>query len=147
MRNVASTSQMSNSVTRDLIDQRSMIRSTASSIHELSTRGGLAQPLVTGGAGLVVASLSSIRRILSVIQRAPVSVAKVNHIRSHDVQSEKEGTSASVLCADDMGRAARTWHHGRCSTATDGVQPCRNIFVLTRADPSPLSNKIAQSLP
>ena len=22
-------------------------------------------------------------------------------------------------CADAMGRAARTWHHGRCSTATD----------------------------
>jgi hypothetical protein len=42
-------------------------------------------------------------------------------------------------CADDMGRAARTWHHGRCSTATDGVHPCRNIFVLTRADPSLLT--------
>src|SRR5882757_5423655 len=50
-------------------------------------------------------------------------------------------------CADDMGRAARTWHHGRCSTATDGAHPRRNIFVLTRADPSPLSNKIAQSSP
>src|SRR5258707_3219786 len=50
-------------------------------------------------------------------------------------------------CADDMGRAARTWHHGRCSTATDGAHPCRNIFVLTRADPSPLSSKIAQSSP
>ena len=26
-------------------------------------------------------------------------------------------------CADDMGRAARTWHHRRCSTATNGAPP------------------------
>jgi hypothetical protein len=54
-------------------------------------------------------------------------------------------------CADDMGRAARTWHHGRCSTATDGAHPRRNIFVLTRADPSPPSSKrsgwLRRSLP
>jgi hypothetical protein len=54
MRNVASISSISHSVTREWIDRRSMIRSTANSIHELSTRGGLTQPLVTEGAGLVV---------------------------------------------------------------------------------------------
>ena len=31
-----------------------MIRSAANSIHELSTRGGLTQPLVTGGADFIV---------------------------------------------------------------------------------------------
>ena len=57
--------------------------------------------------------------------------------------------SQSVKSAekDAMGRAARTWQHGRCSTATHGAHPCRNIFVLTRAGPSPLLSKIAQSSP
>jgi hypothetical protein len=54
MRNVASISSMSNSVTRERIDRGSMIRSAANSIHELTTRGGSTQPLVTRGAGLVV---------------------------------------------------------------------------------------------
>jgi len=83
---------MSHSVTREWIDRRSMIRSTANSIHELSTRGGLAQPLVTEGAGLVVgiADLDPSGLLPPVIQRALVSVPRVSHTRSHDVQSEKE---------------------------------------------------------
>jgi len=87
MRNVASISSISHSVTREWIDRRSMIRSTANSIHELSTRGGLAQPLVTEGAGLVVgiADLDP-----SGFQRARVSVPQASYARSHDVQSEKE---------------------------------------------------------
>jgi hypothetical protein len=92
MRNVASISSMSHSVTREWIDRRSMIRSTANSIHELSTRGGLAQPLVTEGAGLVVgiADLDPSGLSPLVIQRALVSVPQVSYTRSHDVQSEKE---------------------------------------------------------
>jgi len=91
MRNVASVSSMSHSVTREWIDRRSMIRSTANSIHELSTRGGLAQPLVTEGAGLVVgiADLDPSGLSPLVIQRALVSVPQVSYTRSHDVQSEK----------------------------------------------------------
>jgi hypothetical protein len=38
---LASIGWMSKSVTRDLIDRGTMIRSGANSIHELSTRGGL----------------------------------------------------------------------------------------------------------
>src|SRR5216684_4812722 len=70
---------------------RSMIRSTANSIHELSTRGGLAQPLVTEGAGLVVgiADLDPSGLSPLVIQRALISVPQVSYTRSHDVQSEK----------------------------------------------------------
>jgi hypothetical protein len=83
---------MSHSVTREWIDRRSMIRSTANSIHELSTRGGLAQPLVTEGAGLVVgiADLDPSGLSPLVIQRALVSVPQVSYTRPHDVQSEKE---------------------------------------------------------
>jgi hypothetical protein len=68
-----------------------MIQSTANSIHELSTRGGLAQPLVTEGAGLVVgiADLDPSGLSPLVIQRALVSVPQVSYTRSHDVQSEK----------------------------------------------------------
>jgi hypothetical protein len=92
MRNVASISSMSHSVTREWIDRRSMIRSTANSIHELSTRGGLVQPLVTEGAGLVVgiADLDPSGLSPLVIQRALVSVPQVSYTRSDDVQSEKE---------------------------------------------------------
>jgi len=83
---------MSHSVTREWIDRRSMIRSTANSIHELSTRGGLTQPLVTDGAGLVVgiADLDPSGLSPLVIQRALVGVPQVSYTRSHDVQSEKE---------------------------------------------------------
>jgi len=56
-----------------------------------------------------VASLSSIRRILSVIQRAPVSVAQVNHIRSHDVQSEKR-KERLLLCSVQMIWGERRGH-------------------------------------
>jgi transposase len=38
------------------------------------------------------------------------------------------GMATSLLCEDAMGRAARTWHHGRCSTATDGAPPMSQHF-------------------
>ena len=90
MRNVASISSISHSVTREWIDRRSMIRSTANSIHELSTRGGLTQPLVTEGAGLVVGIADLDPSGLSAIQRALVSVAQTNYINSPVALSEKE---------------------------------------------------------
>src|SRR3981081_305074 len=92
MCNVASISSMSHSVTREWIDRRSMIRSTANSIHELSTRGGLTQPLVTEGAGLVVgiADLDPSGLSPLVIKRARGCVPQVGYPRSHDVQREKE---------------------------------------------------------
>jgi hypothetical protein len=99
---VASISSMSHSVTREWIDRHSMIRSTANSIHELSTRGGLAQPLVTEGAGLVVgiADLDPSGLSPLVIQRALVSVPQVSYTRSHDEQSEKE----RLLLADAVAK-------------------------------------------
>ena len=112
---MASISSMSHSVTREWIDRRSMIRSTANSIHELSTRGSLAQPLVTEGAGLVVgiADLDPSGLSPLVIQRALVSVPQVSYTRSHDVQSEKERlllTPEQTLrrvsaCRDQMSHA------------------------------------------
>src|SRR6266700_356738 len=98
MRNVASISSMSHSVTREWINRRTMIRSTANSIHELSTRGGLAQPLVTEGAGLVVgiADLDPSGLSPRVIQRALVSVPPVSYTRSH-------GARRNVGCCAHLG--------------------------------------------
>jgi hypothetical protein len=76
MRNVASIGWMSNMVTRDLIDWRSMTRSAANSIHELSTRGGLTQLLVTGGARFVIGVADLDPSGLSVIPRGLISVAQ-----------------------------------------------------------------------
>ena len=93
---------MSHSVTREWIDRRSMIRSTANSIHELSTRGGLAQPLVTEGAGLVVGIADLDPSGLSAIQRALVSVAQTNYINSPVALSEKE--RLLLVCAVERRR-------------------------------------------
>jgi hypothetical protein len=117
MRNVASISSMSHSVTREWIDRRSMIRSTANSIHELSTRGGLTQPLVTEGAGLVVGIADIDPSGLSplVIQRALVGVPQVGYTRSHDVQREKERlllTPTRTSSAVEPKRRQRPGRHG-----------------------------------
>src|SRR5215468_3769088 len=51
------------------------------------------------------------------------------------------GADVQMLWGERRG----AWHHRRYSTATDGAPPCRNIVILTRAGPSPLSSRIAQS--
>src|SRR3981081_261853 len=137
MRNVASTSSMSHSVTREWIDRRTMIRSTANSIHELSTRGGLAQPLVTEGAGLVVgiADLDPSGLSPLVIPRALVSVPQVSYTRPHDVQREKGRlllcrfsdagmTRLSTRCGGRRPKSAKarnrgTWGTGGAAGATE----------------------------
>jgi hypothetical protein len=90
--NLASTSRMSNSVTRNLIKplQHDPIGGKFNSQVINAWRFNTTAAALIGIAGFVVGAADLDPSDLSVIQRAFLRIAQLNNVRSNDAQSEKE---------------------------------------------------------